>query len=440
MRRILCLLLLSACAGNGTPLPPADPVLGARHGHAMTFDEAHGQLLLFGGTEGGEHKPDLWRWTGDAWMRLAEGGPGPRSDASLAYDASRQRVVLFGGRAGQFPNETIRTDTWEWDGGSWTQRATTGPSPRVHQSMAYDRARQRVVLYGGFSVVSNQELRDVWEWNGTAWTQAGAAVPPDRIARGVAFDEAGSRLLLISAQESGTGVFVDSWDGSVIAPVTGAAPGCAPQAGALASLAASGVFFFGCAGPATDAQWRFASGTWTQPGGAPPPARTGHALAYDRARQAVVMYGGVSPSDVPLADTWERNGATWTLEAGAAAQISVGGAYSTVVSMIADSCAGTVIQNNPTTITHTPGSTTFTLAHAVIQAAGTIGANATFTTAPLVLPLGGTNYHINMTGQFTATGLTARVHLSVGDPGSAGRCGYTVQWTGTKQGVPNVIP
>ena len=35
--------------------------------------------------------------------------------------------------------------------------ATTGPTSRVHQTMAFDRARGRVVLYGGFNATAQQE-------------------------------------------------------------------------------------------------------------------------------------------------------------------------------------------------------------------------------------------------------------------------------------------
>jgi len=37
----------------------------------------------------------------------------------LAYDAERDRVVLFGGRAG-WPDADLN-DTWEWDGVQWIE-------------------------------------------------------------------------------------------------------------------------------------------------------------------------------------------------------------------------------------------------------------------------------------------------------------------------------
>ena len=50
----------------------------------------------------------------------------------------RELVVLFGGETS---SETF-ADTWEWDGTTWTQRASSGPSARTNHAMAYDSARQ----------------------------------------------------------------------------------------------------------------------------------------------------------------------------------------------------------------------------------------------------------------------------------------------------------
>ena len=50
------------------------------------------------------------------WSRLADTGPEPRAMGFLAYDKARDRVVLFGGRKG-WPDDLA--DTWEWDGSTW---------------------------------------------------------------------------------------------------------------------------------------------------------------------------------------------------------------------------------------------------------------------------------------------------------------------------------
>lgn len=63
----------------------------------------------------------------------------------MAYDASRQRSVVFGSTGGSSNRET-----WEWDGTSWSHDdPATSPTSYWEHAMAYDSARQRVVLFGG---------------------------------------------------------------------------------------------------------------------------------------------------------------------------------------------------------------------------------------------------------------------------------------------------
>ena len=53
-------------------------------------------------------------------------GPSGRRSHAMAYDSQRNVTVLFGGYSGGGPSG-IRGDTWERDGTSWTQVASTGP-------------------------------------------------------------------------------------------------------------------------------------------------------------------------------------------------------------------------------------------------------------------------------------------------------------------------
>src|SRR5262245_19460665 len=85
----------------------------------------------------------------------------------MAYDSARQRVVLCGGF--DIVNSGALGETWEWDGVAWTQRATL-PVPRYDHAMAYDAARRRVLVVGG-DHRSSIALADTWEWDGTSWRQ-----------------------------------------------------------------------------------------------------------------------------------------------------------------------------------------------------------------------------------------------------------------------------
>lgn len=139
--------------------------------------------------------------------------PAARGHAAMAY-AGGGKVLLFGGAS-------YSSDTWEWDGGTlqWTQRCTgcvagsTKPSGRAFASMAYDSTRNRVVLFGGFD--SSQDLADTWEWNPVSltWSQVTpSAGPTMRQAASAAFDVSRGRVVLFGGQDSAVGDhFQDTW-------------------------------------------------------------------------------------------------------------------------------------------------------------------------------------------------------------------------------------
>ena len=65
----------------------------------------------------------------------------------MAYDANRERVVMF---SGEVPGSAGEPDLWEWDGAKWTQiPLVAGPAPRIGPAMVYDPVRKVVLLYGG---------------------------------------------------------------------------------------------------------------------------------------------------------------------------------------------------------------------------------------------------------------------------------------------------
>src|SRR5215208_3728886 len=97
------------------------------------------------------------RWL---WTQKQDIGPSPRVQHEMAYDAARQRVVLFGGQT-----DISLNDTWEWDGRVWTQRQNMGPKARDNPALAYDSQRDRVVLFGGLNREGGVPnlLDDTWE-------------------------------------------------------------------------------------------------------------------------------------------------------------------------------------------------------------------------------------------------------------------------------------
>ncbi len=121
--------------------------------------------------------------------------------------------------------------------------------------------------------------------------------------------------------------------------------------------------------------------------------------------------------------------------------LSVGGTYPTVVALVPgqNTCTGVTVQDNPTNVAHTAGSSTIALGHAGTQYDGVVQTTGHFSAGPKTLVIGAVTYVISMTGRFTTRGLTADITVQA-TPMSGPVCGYKVTWTGTKQGGDNVIP
>lgn len=119
------------------------------------------------------------------WMDVTPGSSPPaRVYTTLAYDTSRQRVVMFGGLTGDDISggtAVSSADTCEWNGSTWTQLTPpSAPTARNRHAMAYDANRGRVVLHGGTTSgtsAGGTGFNDAWDWNGTAWSQL-AVDPP----------------------------------------------------------------------------------------------------------------------------------------------------------------------------------------------------------------------------------------------------------------------
>lgn len=225
-------------SGAWTRLPQPIGVGPGTLGYAaMAFDEKRREFVLFGGSAGGA-SPDsgrTWVFDGATWTeRVPATAPSPRASLAMAYDAARERVVLFGGN-----DSTGKLgDTWVWDGALWTERPGAGPSPRSDAAMTYDPVAQTIVLFGGDG--GNGELSDTWLWNGTAWTRQLVSGPGARFSSAIAWDPARRSAVLFGGASSST-VFNDIWEwsGSAWSQVPLISP-LAPRAGHLMTTSFTG--------------------------------------------------------------------------------------------------------------------------------------------------------------------------------------------------------
>jgi hypothetical protein len=247
--------------------------------------------------------------------------PPARLGGTLAYDSARQVVVLFGGRKAD--NSGDLNDTWEWNGADWLERSPQHvPPARTAAAMAYDAKRRRTVLMGGHAW-SGSTLSDTWVWDGRDWESA--PYSPVRFAEGAsaAYDAAAERVVLFGGVVSPSGTYDANtrlWDGLTwtLTPPP-AAPAHRLSEMTLVSTPQRVLLFGGIpySGPANNTLWTWdASRTWNE---VPTPAtapskRAGHSAAWDSVRQRLVVFGGDSrdPSTTRVTnDTWEWDGTAW---------------------------------------------------------------------------------------------------------------------------------
>jgi len=297
------------------PRPFAIDAAGTRRDATLAW--THGQLTISLDRSGLQHPivldPALETY---AWsLRTPTKSPGARALSAMAYDAARKRTVLYGG---QGPNGTGGTqyffDTWEWDGTTWADRATTGPRlsgwPAQGVAMAYDSARGVAVMLGQNETAGAMET---WEWNGTAWSQRSATSPPRRTGHALAYDATRARTVLFGGTSS-TGSLGDTWewDGTTWANKT-------PSTGVSARYWHSMTYddrrkvvvLFGGAGVTDLDTWEWNGTAWTRLS-LTPGARFGHVMAFDTARGRSIVFGGRDSALTQYSNTVERIGTTWT--------------------------------------------------------------------------------------------------------------------------------
>ncbi len=290
-----------------------------RRNHAMAYDSARQKVVLFGGAVGyGEDSVplgDTWEWDGQTWTQVTTSGPSARSGCAMAYDPVKQRAVLFGGRNQYITgvSEEFLNDTWEWDGSTWSYMGTGGPSRRDEHGMVYDSNRNRIILFGG-SDNPKSFRRDTWEWNGQQWTLlADDAAGPigghgtGREGFGMAYDTIRQRVVIFGGHDDANNGDTWEWNGANWSLVSETGPESRRMSAMVYDGFRQTVVNFGgigWAGYIFSDTWEWNGQFWNQIGIINPIARSEHAMVYDQARQRIVLFGGRNENG-ELGDTWE---------------------------------------------------------------------------------------------------------------------------------------
>lgn len=280
--------------------PPAPRAYGA------TLADAASPILFAGNyNQGGNFLPsnDTWVLTGSAWGQLTTTGgpPGARANHGAVYDATNNRMMIFGGCTGTC--SPVASDYWvltNADGTSgtptWSSLSPSGSvSGRQSFAMAYDATANRTIVFGGqngggdpgatlsdVSVLTNANgLGGTPAWS--QLTQSGAEAP-GQYSPSWGYDEANARLIVVGGSAAGTGAPTNA------AYVLSNANGVAGTTATWTNLVAEG-----------------ATGS--------PPVGGGRPAAYDPATNRLVMIGGANLNDIWVLSNANGLGGTptWSL-------------------------------------------------------------------------------------------------------------------------------
>lgn len=182
---------------------------------AMAYDESREVLVLFGGHDGTAALVDTWELSESdgiyAWVQTHAGAPGSAPGgswkAAATYDPLHDCVYLFGGEL----NYTRYKETWRYDGGdaAWSLLTPTddegdgNPVERSGHVLAFDPVLGESVLFGGvrWNGSAWESRSDTWSFDGTRWKAlTSEQSPPGRAYTTFSLDPRRQRLLLFAGQ------------------------------------------------------------------------------------------------------------------------------------------------------------------------------------------------------------------------------------------------
>jgi hypothetical protein len=306
----------------------------ARATHSAVWDAAGGRMVVFGGYAGSYRTNDVWTLTNmggaSAWGQLSPSGTAPteRERHSGVWDAAGSRMLVFGGLTG---SSSYRNDVWALTntGGAWAwsqlSPGGTAPAARYGHSAVWDAAGSRMLVFGGYT---GSLRNDVWALTNTgggwAWSQLSPSgtAPTARYSHSAVWDAAGSRMLVFGGYSSSSNNDVwaltntgGAWAWSQLSP-GGTAPTARYHHTAVWDPVGNRMLVFGgYSGSYYNDVWALTNtgGAWAwsqlSPGGTAPAARYNHSAVWDPAGNRMLVFGGYSYRN----DVWAltNTGGAW---------------------------------------------------------------------------------------------------------------------------------
>jgi hypothetical protein len=261
----------------------------ARHSHRMVFFPPGAVMILFGGVEAdsGDVLGDTWIGTVGSggsfqWEEVSPSpAPSARYSFGLAYDASLEMVILYGGQGGG-----VQDDTWtgSWNASTevftWTEECDPcDPGPLSSPAIGHDTdSVARTVMHGGRNDTP-APTNKTWVWDPAAsdWLdKTGTSTTVALYSHRMSFDSSRHRFILFGGTTNGSNVLDRTYVG----------------------VRQSGFY------------------NWTEVNPSPEPSgRCCMGMGYDSDRQEIIMFGGAESGGAKLDDSW-RMDTNWDCIAG----------------------------------------------------------------------------------------------------------------------------
>ncbi|MGK0202567.1 MAG: hypothetical protein ACI9S9_001636 [Planctomycetota bacterium] len=265
-------------SGGGWVALPLSPRPFARERHAMAYDQARSETVMFGGFNGA-YLNDTWVLTTTGWVQRSPAiAPAARANHVMTYDPARQRIVLIGGS-----NGSDFSDIWEWDGASWSPQVTGVAGVAGNGGAAFDPLLGGVLYSSGTTNLL---------WNGVTMQPLTVSQPSGGGAPSV-FSAAAGGIIHQDGPITRRFTFPQGWQTLGASTIFGTfrqALASDPVRnrmfqqggdGGIGSSSGSGVGY----------SWQWNGFFWSQVAG-PIPRLSRHAMVFDFARDTFVMFGG----------------------------------------------------------------------------------------------------------------------------------------------------
>jgi hypothetical protein len=277
-------------------------------GPVLTYDAQRDAILLLGRGET-TAVPEMYRWTGSGWEKLAPTLlPRCPAQSAMAFQRHNGKVLQYGGVCA---NGVGNNETLEWDGTNWTKvEITVAPAFLFGQVLEYDEARQETLMFGGRDIF---EQSVTYRFRDGRWSGRSTFTVPNPRSLAVLFHDPVSKATWLYGGIGDNGAFFDFWkyeDGRWrLANVTATPTICTYPVSTYDSDRKK--FVMVCEDSSTY-EFDPAAQTWqafTNPS-EKPPSRRFSSIAYDPVRKKTVLFGGFDLVNFS-SETWVWNGTTW---------------------------------------------------------------------------------------------------------------------------------